>query len=407
MRQTQAKTLKPMRDIVALLNSGATTDRVSDYPFRSPSEVSVYLAGLEQQMRTITTAALVKIPVPPPATPAKNYVDCKPVPNIQDDVDRLWRLADDAQNRLDILTSLEVSVSYNFREQRTGLLREIEQVRSRVLRERNRFLKSSAEMWKHAPAAAQEVVHGLCNAARAAFDGYTLTPVDELSCVVPFWRKDGTPGLRFCTYICATDFSTKRDRNDGFVYPTYYVLLSAIVCDGNRLSFAVNTLHDFKLPTTGNLGDSFLTLEEGTSLLNGLFEDDNVAAKCGLPINQPRSQIRIKRFSVGKHLQKVIVDKKANRLVFVLRPELNPEHVPAIAAQLVKDTHSILQPAPDSNLVYDIKETVPRQIHFRLSPASRAPSHKLTDEQHKILSDQFGMGHTEREAVQRILYGRQ
>lgn len=405
MRLVVSRTLKPMRDIAALLNSGAAPDRISDYPFRSPGEVSAYITGLEQQMRSLSTAGLIKVPVPAPAADPKNYLDCSPVPNIVDDIDRLWRLADDAQNRLDILTTLEVSVSYSFREQRQGLLKEIETVRARVLRERNRFLNASAEYWKHAPALAQEVVHKVAMAARAAFDGFTDAQIEELQCVTPYWNN-GNPGVRFTTYLCAKEFSSNVDRDAGFVYPTYFVMLSAIVTDGNRLSFAVNTLHDFKLPNTSNIGERFLSADDGISCLNGMLEDDSMSARCALPINQPRSQIRVKRFSVGKHLQKVLLDKKANRLVFVLRPELNNEHVPAIAAQLVKDTQSLLQPQADSSLVYEIKETTPRQIHFRLTPLAKAPARKLTREQHRILEDQFGMGHTEREAVQRIMYGR-
>lgn len=398
-----------MRDVIKLLSTEATADRVGDYPFRSAGEVSAYISGLEQQMRGLTVAGLTRVPLPPPAPPLATHLDVSPVPDFYDDIDRLWRLADDAQNRLDILTSLEVSVNYNFRDQRNNLIKEVQNVRGRIQKERNRYLNASAEYWSKAPALAQQLTATLVNAARQAFDGFTVEAPAEIMCVTPYWEKEAEPGfrgVRFCTYLCVNDFCTRRNKDDGFTYSTYYVLVSAVVTHTNRMCMFVNTLHDFALPSTSNLGEKFLTAEQGIAALNGLFEEDRAAAQASLPIAVPRSQIRMKRFSAAQHLQKVLLDRKGQRLVFTLRPDLHPEHITPVSQQLVKDVQSLLKPMTGTNVVHEVKSTKPVQIHFRLTPSAKTPARKLTQDQHNLLSDQFGMGHTEREALQQILYGR-
>jgi hypothetical protein len=401
MKLTQAKAVRPMRDIVNLLESNASAERISDYPFRSAGEVSAYLHGLEKQMTTAATLERVAVPLAMPKAP--DFIEVSPVVVNIEDLDRLQRMADDAQNRLDILTSLEVSVNYNFRDQRNRLLGELESVRKRVTRERDKALDAMGAFYRLAPAVAQQMMSDIVRVARVAADGY-CTATDEFVCASPFYTSNGPTGVRFCTYLKMTDLCSNKNPDDGFTYPTYFVLVSAVVTRGNRLRMFVNTLHDFALPSTANLGECFLDTAKGTEALNALLSEDSLAARATVPLSVGRSQIRVKRFSANKYLRKVMLDKKANKLVFTMKPDLNPDHVGAITEQLVRDTHSLLRPMAGHNLVYEVKNSKPCQIHFKLTPASRAPARKISEDQYRLLSDKLGMSGDEIQALQKILY---
>lgn len=389
-----------MRDVVNLLESNANAERISDYPFRSAGEVSAYLTGLEKQMQT---AGLERVPVPLPLPKAPEWIEVSPVSVDMAALDMLHRRADDAQNRLDILTSLEVSVNYNFRDQRSALLSEIEAVRKRVMKTRNRFISSMDSYFKHCPPQALAMMTDIIKSVRIAADGF-CSGMRDFSCVSPFYTRDGASGIRFCEYLEIKDMCSSTNPAEGFVYPTYYILISAVVTKTNRLRMFVNTLHEFQLPGKANLGECFLDLESGMQLVNGLMSEDRLSCKAPLPIGVPRSQIKVKRFSAKQHLQKVMLDPKANKLVMVLKPTVNRDHCPAIVTQLVRDTTSLLTPKKDQQLIYTTTKGWPQQIHFQLRPVSRAPSRKLTDAQRTLLAEQFAMDADEINALQQILY---
>lgn len=400
MKITTAKTVRPMRDVVNLLESNANAERISDYPFRSAGEVSAYLTGLEKQM---ATAQLERVPVPLPMPKAPDWIEVSPVSIEMDALDILHRRADDAQNRLDILTSLEVSVNYNFRDQRSALLSEIEAVRKRVMKERNKFLKAMDVYFKFCPSQALAIMSDVCKSLRAAVDGY-CTSVNEFSCVSPFYTMQGITGVRFCEYLEVKDMCSQRERDEGFTYPTYYIVISAVVTKNNRLRMFANTLHEFQLPGKANLGECFLDSATGVQIVNGLMEEDRLTCKASAPLNVPRSQIKVKRFSAKQHIQKVMLDPKANKLVMVLKPDVKLDHMNAVIEQLVRDTTSLLTPKQDQQLVYSLTKSLPKQIHFQLRPLARSPARKITDEQRRLLADKFGMSGDEIRAVQDILY---
>jgi hypothetical protein len=275
-----------MRDIRQLLSSNAGPDRIADYTFRSAEEVDTYIKGLDQQV-CATTASLNKIEklfatetsaVKRTRVISKVVGMTAPVQGVNKDKLRTnYALLADLQHKLEILQSLEVTISHNFRADKSVLAKNVIALRGKIQTQRDRALNGLESMAQNKePVELKAVVKAAVNDFRAQMKDKFQTLCDYTYVTTLKREGDTSEDYLFNHYVQATNLVN--DQQD-FTYQEYYVVLSAVVTEQGRIRMFATTLHDFHAPGAFSLGQQFESTECLSVLNSLLLADEFVPTK--------------------------------------------------------------------------------------------------------------------------------
>ncbi len=230
-----------MRDIKTLLRAGTASDKVSDYRWRSAEEIVFYAQSLCGGPQIATASKLER------ASLNRVYAECVEI-----------------QNRLDTLVGLDVCASYNFKKHQVRIKTHIAAARADLERRRNVALAGiQRAARKQEPAELRTLAASVHASTIARFKGNYDRVTEYVYAAAP-----GTAGLEFNHYI---QFDRLYNAEVGFVYPEYYVVLTARVAEATTLHATV--LHEFRAPGRFSAGDA-TTASHLPALVKSLLQAD-------------------------------------------------------------------------------------------------------------------------------------
>lgn len=432
---------KPYRWVRDLIKAGDDPERVSNFNFRTADEVIYYIKDLLnktnddalklKKLRHVFSAykkfmpslAKVKVEAELPGMkvlridrhapieqkklkPKYNAggpvkVDELSIPNPQKFKEN-FDLLKSLQSKMDVLDTLESQVAQEFQNERTPLLSEIKRAREKIFKVYKAtlaFIGKGVE--KKQPAMFQHIVDDVMAPVLTALEG-NYSQMQE-SILLTLQGDDSEDSYYvFNRYYLFADL----DNGDGFVYPEYVIVFTAVVSQVLVMNLYVNVLHRFRTPGHFKFGLSFADVKSGKHELDALLEADSMVDVLeSQKMPSDKLQGIHEKFTAKQYIKDFRID--GDNIVIDLYKVTNA-NLDEVTKALLGDVRTALSFAlKGKSLKYKREKSGQGKYTFTfkmtLQPSEQMREKGLNPQRIKILRDKFGADDNDIHSIEQVL----
>jgi hypothetical protein len=430
---------KGMRDVRALINSGSDVEKVSNFNFRSPEEVVFFLKKLVDTVKlddeklkeyeklysgmafpefshvriekaadafrvTRTGAPTTLRPSPidlkSPAVQVTDDIKVTNIKKIKDSFDVIRSL----QDKLEILDTIEVQIQHMFRNERTPLTKSVKESKDKVQKSLDtalKFLNKTAT--RKVPKAFSEHVNAIIDLVLKRLDKQYRNVKETTYLTLEEENQTGADFFVFHTYFRFQDL----DNGDGYIYPEYYIVFTAVIDPKMRMRMYVNTMHKFRPPGQFKYGHSFTDRKSGSRELEALLDvDELVDALEPQKVPVGDTGIDVGKFSAKQFITNVEVVDDVIRISF--NRKVNKKNVKEVTIKVFQDIRGLMSTRSKSQVKYKIAQNSNNAFvaEFKLTlPPSEQMREKMLDATKiKILKEKFSFDDADIRNLMKMLH---
>lgn len=430
---------KGMRDVRALIKAGSDVEKVSNFNFRSPDEVIFFVKKLmdnvklddeklkeyEKLYSTISFPEFSKVriekaadvfrisrtggpsPVKPsqidlkaPALQIDDQIKVTNIKKIKDSFDIIRSL----QDKLEILDTIEGQVQHVFRNERTPLSKSVKEAKDKVQKSLDaalKFLNKTAI--KKVPKAFSERVEAIITPFINRLDKQYRNVKETSYLTLEEEDQTGADFFVFHTYFRFQDL----DNGDGYIYPEYYIVFTAVIDPKLRMRMYVNTLHKFRPPGQFKYGHSFTDLKSGKRELEALLDvDELIDALEPQKVPVGDTGIDLQKFGARQFISNVEVVNDIIKIQF--NKKVTKKNVKEITIKVFQDIRGLMSTRSKSMVKYKITQsgnnTFNAEFKLTLPPSEQMTEKMLDATKIKILKEKFSFDDADIRNLMKMLH---